>query len=67
MALQKINWTQVDTTNVPSGSIIDLGSPSTPLHAVYAENLYISGVSVSSLITYGSSGTGGSGSNGTSG
>ena len=67
MALQKINWTQVDSENVPSGSIIDLGSPSTPLHAVYAENLYISGVSVSSLITYGTSGTGGSGSNGTSG
>ena len=67
MALQKINWTQVDTENVPSGSSIDLGSPTTPLHAVYAENLYISGVSVSSLITYGTSGTGGSGSNGTSG
>ncbi len=49
MALQQINWTQIDTANVPSGSIIDLGAISGPLHAVYAENLYLSG---SNLIDY---------------
>ena len=70
MALQKINWTQVDTENVPSGSTIDLGSSSGPLHAVYADNLYISGTSVTDLIAAGggTGGTGGlSGTSGTSG
>jgi len=46
MALQQINWTQIDTSNVPSGSIIDLGAVSGTLRAVYADNLYISGVSL---------------------
>jgi hypothetical protein len=47
MALQQINWTQIDTSNVPSGSIIDLGAVSGALHAVYAENLYADGILVS--------------------
>ena len=70
MSLQRINWTQVDTENVPSGSSIDLGSPSGSLHAVYADNLYISGTSVTALIAAGggTGGTGGTnGSSGTSG
>ena len=70
MALQKINWTQVDTENVPSGSTINLGSPSGSLNAVYADNLYISGTSVTALIAAGggTGGTGGTnGSSGTSG
>jgi len=72
MALQKINWTQVDTENVPSGSIIDLGSSSGPLHAVYADNIYISGVSITAgggggTGTSGTSGTSGVGTSGTSG
>ena len=46
MALQQINWTQIDTSNVPSGSIIDLGAVSGTLRAVYADNLFISGVSI---------------------
>ena len=46
MALQQINWTQIDTSNVPSGSIIDLGAVSGTLRAVYADNLFISGVSL---------------------
>jgi hypothetical protein len=46
MALQQINWTQIDTSNVPSGSIIDLGAVSGALHAVYAENLYADGILV---------------------
>jgi hypothetical protein len=50
MALQQINWTQIDTANVPSGSIIDLGSISGALHAVYAENLYISGQTLEDII-----------------
>jgi hypothetical protein len=47
MALQQINWTQIDTSNVPSGSIIDLGAVSGALHAVYAENLYADEILVS--------------------
>jgi hypothetical protein len=39
----QINWLQIDTANVPSGSIVDLGSISDPLNAVYARNLYASG------------------------
>jgi hypothetical protein len=56
MALQQINWTQIDTTNVPSGSIIDLGTISGPLHAVYAENLYVSGLNLTDYLS-GSVGT----------
>jgi hypothetical protein len=50
MALQKINWLQIDTENVPSGSIVDLGSVSKPLHAVYAENLFVSGLELTEFI-----------------
>jgi hypothetical protein len=50
MALQKINWTQIDTAVVPSGTTIDLGAISGPLHAVYAENLYISGQTINDFI-----------------
>jgi hypothetical protein len=46
MALQQINWTQIDTTNVPSGSVIDLGAITGPLHAGYFENLYVSGLQI---------------------
>ena len=46
MALQQINWLQIDTPNVPSGSIVDLGAISGPLNAVYVDNLFISGVSL---------------------
>lgn len=54
MALQKINWTQIDTQNVPTGSIVDLGSLSKPLHAVYAENLYLNNSPISTDILSGS-------------
>ena len=47
MALQQINWLQIDTTNVPSGSVVDLGAVSGALHAVYADNLYAGGIMVS--------------------
>ena len=67
MALQKINWTQIETEIVPSGSTIDLGSISGSLHAVYADNIYISGTSVTDLIAAGGGGGGGTGSSGTSG
>ena len=50
MALQQINWTQIDTATVPSGSIIDLGAVSGSLHAVYADNLYVSGLSLTDYI-----------------
>lgn len=44
MALQQINWLQIDTATVPSGSVVDLGAISGSLHAVYADNLYASGL-----------------------
>jgi hypothetical protein len=50
MALQRINWQQIDTANVPSGSIIDLGAVSGALHAVYADNLYVSGLTLQEYI-----------------
>jgi hypothetical protein len=50
MALQKINWTQIDTEVVPSGTTINLGAISGPLRAVYAENLYISGQSIGDFV-----------------
>ncbi len=43
MALQQINWTQIDTERVPSGSLITLASPEFPFEAVYAKNLRTSG------------------------
>ena len=50
MALQQINWTQINTSLVPSGSIIDLGNETGSLHAVYADNLYVSGLSLTDFI-----------------
>ena len=41
MALQRINWTQIDTLNVPSGSTVILGSILTPLDGVYTDVLFI--------------------------
>lgn len=43
MALQQINWLQIDTQNIPSGSEVTLGSAQYPFEAVYAKNLDISG------------------------
>jgi len=71
MALQKINWLQIDSENVPSGSSIDIGKIDGPLHAGYFENLYISGTSIADYIANnpggGGGGNGTSGSSGTSG
>jgi hypothetical protein len=50
MALQRINWLQIDTATVPSGSEIDLGAVSGPLHAGYFENLYVSGQTIGDFI-----------------
>lgn len=45
MPLQKINWTQIDTFNIPTGEIIDLGSPTDEFRDIYTGDIYISGVS----------------------
>jgi hypothetical protein len=50
MALQRINWLQIDTENVPSGSNVILGSAQYPFDALYVKNFGISG----SLILTGS-------------
>ena len=43
MALQQINWLQIDTSNVPSGSSVTLASAQYPFEAVYVKNFGISG------------------------
>jgi len=43
MALQRINWLQIDTEYVPSGSEVNLGAISGSLHSIYADHIYISG------------------------
>jgi hypothetical protein len=43
MALQRINWLQIDTEYVPSGSEVNLGALSGSLHSIYADHIYISG------------------------
>jgi len=45
MALQKINWTQIDTLVIPVGETIQLGSPTDEFIDVYVEDIHISGVS----------------------
>jgi hypothetical protein len=50
MPLQRINWLQIDTENVPSGAVIDIGKIDGPLHAGYFENLYVSGSTLSEII-----------------
>jgi hypothetical protein len=47
----QINWLQIDTANVPSGALVDLGSISGTLRAVYADNLNISGLSLNDYIS----------------
>jgi hypothetical protein len=47
----QINWLQIDTANVPSGALVDLGSVSGTLRAVYADNLNISGLSLNDYIS----------------
>ncbi len=41
MALQKINWTQIDSSNVPAGSYVYVGSMATPVDGVYTKRLFI--------------------------
>lgn len=43
MALQQINWLQINTKNIPSGSQVILASESNPLEWVYTKNLFTSG------------------------
>jgi hypothetical protein len=50
MALQQINWLQIDTATVPSGSIINLGSPSGALSYGYFDEIYVSGLNLSNFL-----------------
>ena len=54
MALQKINWTQIDSLNIPSGYTVDIGNPSGSINALYADNIYLSGVSIQNIVSGGS-------------
>ena len=55
MALQKINWTQIDSITVPSGYTVQIGKIDGPIDAIYSENIYLSGVSISDLYLNGGS------------
>jgi hypothetical protein len=55
MALQKINWSQIDTITVPSGYTVDIGKIDGPINAIYSENIFLSGVSISDLYLNGGS------------
>jgi hypothetical protein len=50
MALQKINWLQIDTEYVPSGSEINLGSTGTPINNIYVNNIYAETSSIGTII-----------------
>ena len=43
MALQQIYWEQIATENVASGSVINIGTPSSSINNVYASNFYVNG------------------------
>ena len=43
MALQQIYWEQIATENVASGSVINIGTPSSSVSNIYAENFYVNG------------------------
>ena len=50
MALQQINWLQINTAEVPSGSIINLGSPSGALRNGYFDEVFVSGLNLSNFL-----------------
>jgi hypothetical protein len=50
MALQQINWLQINTAEVPSGSIINLGSPSGALSNGYFDEVFVSGLNLSNFL-----------------
>ena len=43
MALQRINWLQINTENIPSGSTVTLGSSEHPFEHIYTKDLTASG------------------------
>lgn len=54
MGLQKINWKQINTTDVPTGQTVDIGSTLTPIDDIYAKDLYIDDLTVSGNTTFNS-------------
>lgn len=49
MALQKINWTQIDSLNIPSGHTVDIGNATGSINAIYSNNIYLSGTPIQDL------------------
>jgi len=49
MPLQKINWTQIDSLNIPSGHTVDIGNPTGSINAIYSDNIYLSGTPIQDL------------------
>ena len=51
MTQQRINWTQIDTSNVPTGSTIDLGTETNKFNTVYDKNLHAESIILTETIT----------------
>lgn len=54
MALQRINWTQIDSINIPTGYTVDIGNPTGSINSLYADNIYLSGTPITDLFISGS-------------
>lgn len=56
--LRRINWTQIDTENIPTGVNVELGSNILGFRDIYADDIHISGVSFFDyLVSLGYTGT----------
>lgn len=49
MALQKINWTQIDSITIPSGFTVNIGSSGNSINSLYVDNIYLSGTPIQDL------------------
>ena len=47
--LQRINWTQIDSANVPSGYTVDIGNNNNPINNIYANDYYSGNTSLNDL------------------
>ena len=47
--LQRINWTQIDSANVPSGYTVDIGNNNNPINQIYANDYYSGNTSLNDL------------------
>ena len=51
MALSKIDWSQIESANIPSGVLVNVGSTSTNVNDVYTKNLFLNNINILTLLT----------------